>query len=145
MIGTYSADPFGTVTLMDDGTFSATDWPEFHYPNRPKHVGGGSGTWELMPEEKAAGLKSDLELTFSGKHLQDADFHNARDSEGSHFGVAANREKPRIYRFTTDPDIRELHRAGVDIHSGHDDRVAHPAAHPLTAASSQLPCLATRL
>ncbi|MCA6091001.1 hypothetical protein LE181_02280 [Streptomyces sp. SCA3-4] len=42
MVGTYKADPFATVTLRGDGTFSASDWPEFNYPNKPKHTGGAT-------------------------------------------------------------------------------------------------------
>ncbi|MFF4161588.1 hypothetical protein [Streptomyces sp. NPDC001678] len=109
MPGTYKADPFGTITLRADGTFSASDWPEFNYPNKPKHTGGGSGTWELKPESKVSGIiDNGLGLTFTdGKQVQDHQFDH--QSSEFWFGVTGSREKPRIYRFTTDPDICELH------------------------------------
>ncbi|MEU2871624.1 hypothetical protein ABZ769_20815 [Streptomyces olivoreticuli] len=107
MVGTYRADPFGTVTLMDNGTFSVTDWPEFDYPSKPKHAGGGTGTWELVPEAKIIGMDDDIRLSFMGKQFWDSDFSRWEDS--FEFGVTGSRQKPRIYRFTTDPDICELH------------------------------------
>ncbi|MBZ6474992.1 hypothetical protein [Streptomyces griseocarneus] len=108
MVGTYKADPFGTVTLRADGTFSASDWPEFNYPDDPKHTGGGSGTWKLTPEDKVIGMDDDITLSFTGgKQVWNRDFEQP-DRKFS-FGVTGSREKPRIYRFTTDPDICELH------------------------------------
>lgn len=109
MVGTYKADPFGTITLRADGTFQAGDWPEFNYPHSPKHTGGGSGTWKLEPESKTSGSTDDgLGLTFTdGKQVWNHDFDHWTNGFG--FGVTGSREKPRMYRFTTDPDICELH------------------------------------
>ncbi|MFE0173335.1 hypothetical protein ACFWZ2_13530 [Streptomyces sp. NPDC059002] len=110
MVGTYRADPFGTVMLKDDGTFSATDWPEFDYPQDPERAGGGTGTWKLTPEADAVGtMDDDIELSFKSKRFRDSDFGSRRDAFGFGFAVAGSREKPRMYRFTTDPDVCELH------------------------------------
>ncbi|WP_438489198.1 hypothetical protein [Streptomyces sp. S186] len=108
MIGTYRADPFGTVTLKEDGTFSATDWPEFNYPKKPKHGGHGSGTWKLRPAAKNSLMSDDdVNLSFTDKQFLDGDFQDQRSSFS--FGVTGSRVKPRMYRFVTDPDICELH------------------------------------
>lgn len=107
MVGNYKADPFGTITLRPDGTFQASDWPEFDYPEKPKRTGGGTGAWTLTPKEEVVGM-DDLELDFTdGKQVWNHNFHHA--DGGFSFGVTGSREKPRIYRFTTDPDICEFH------------------------------------
>ncbi|MEU3355200.1 hypothetical protein [Streptomyces sp. NPDC037389] len=109
MIGTYKADPFGTIALREDGKFTASDWPEFNYPDKPKRTGGGSGTWELTPENKVIETADDdIVLSFTdGKRVWDHNFDHW--SEGFAFGVTGSRDKPRFYRFTTDPDVCELH------------------------------------
>ncbi|MEV4872223.1 hypothetical protein [Streptomyces syringium] len=108
MVGSYKADPFGTITLRADGTFHASDWPEFDYPNKPKHTGGGTGTWMLTPKNEVVGMDDDLKLDFTdGKQVWNNDFQHT--AGGFSFGVTGSREKPRIYRFTTDPDICEFH------------------------------------
>ncbi|MFI0740914.1 hypothetical protein ACH4PU_22930 [Streptomyces sp. NPDC021100] len=107
MVGTYRADPFGTLTLKSDGTFEAGDWPEFDYPKNPKHTGRAVGTWTLQPERKTSGTRDDLELSFTGSRYWDSDFSEWRNHFS--FDVTGNRQKPRLYRFTTDPDVCELH------------------------------------
>ncbi|MEV8475830.1 hypothetical protein [Streptomyces sp. NPDC051173] len=108
MVGSYKADPFGTVTLKADGTFTASDWPAFNHPSNPKHTGAVSGTWRLNPLDKVIGMDDDIQLSLTGgKQVWDSTFRDWRTVFS--FSATGSREKPRIYRFTTDPDICELH------------------------------------
>ncbi|MBC2878880.1 MULTISPECIES: hypothetical protein [Streptomyces] len=108
MVGTYRADPFGTLTLKSDGTFEVSDWPEFDYPNDPKHTDwAAAGTWALQPERKTSGMRDDLELSFTGNRYWNSDF--SKWQSDFTFDVTGKRQKPRLYRFTTDPDVCELH------------------------------------
>ncbi|MBB5119638.1 hypothetical protein AF335_27995 [Streptomyces eurocidicus] len=113
LIGAYKADPFGRFELRADGTFTASDWPEFNYPYSAKHLGGGTGRWKLNSQGDVIGMDDDIELSFDeedtgGATATPVSSVSARES-GAHFSVAGTREKPRMYRYTGDPDICELH------------------------------------
>lgn len=114
LTGTYKADPFGRIELRADGTFTASDWPEFNHPYKAKHAGGGAGFWELNPAEKVIGMDDDIRLSFEEEEGVGASavtpISDARAlREGASFSIAGTREKPRMYRYAGDPDICELH------------------------------------
>ncbi|WP_159395290.1 hypothetical protein [Streptomyces albireticuli] len=114
LIGAYAADPFGRVELKADGTFTASDWPEFNYPDDPRRAGGGAGTWRLEPAGDTAIVGDDVELSFEGKAFNGAGWKAKPEAfrqtySGFGFDVAGTREGPRMYRYAEDPDICELH------------------------------------
>ncbi|MFI9230117.1 hypothetical protein [Streptomyces rimosus] len=115
LVGSYRADPFGAVELKADGTFTATDWPDFEKSHiDPAHVGGVTGKWQLEPEDQRIGTDSDVHLTFrgtgeAGRSGVPGIGASEKTAYSRGFSVAGSRSQPRLYRFATDPDICTFH------------------------------------
>ncbi|MCC3774095.1 hypothetical protein [Streptomyces sp. UNOB3_S3] len=101
MVGTYRGEPFGTLTLKADGTYALDDWA--HYDDlkgKYQHSGATDGVWKLAISEHVEGMPYDTPLT-----LRSAD----PSKGGGSFYVSGSRQKPRIAKYSGDPDECRLY------------------------------------
>ncbi|MEV7522305.1 hypothetical protein [Streptomyces sp. NPDC091371] len=98
LVGSYTGDPRGSLTLAADGTLSVTDWTDdMHRPGAgdtfPILATTGKGTWSLEPNPSDELMEVDvaLDTQHGGRH-------------GVSLGITGTRQGPKLHHVLGDPD-----------------------------------------